>query len=185
MSKRRELLTGFASRWLLMDGLLPCEGRSLPLGQLRGISPHAGDRRSPPCLASPHLPTGATHPRATGSRGPRQATGGPLGRMCRKAWGCTPAAWGVRTRPGGACATLGVPAFGVWLGILRPRKGLTPGGADKAWLQALALPISPQGTGPPLRQGEGKAAPRTPGHWAGAGFQSSLLTRTWRGAAPR
>jgi len=33
---------------------------------------------------------------------------------------------------------------------------------DKAWLRASASSVSPQGMGPPLRQGEGKVAPSTP-----------------------
>ena len=123
--------------------------------------------RAPPRLASPRLTTGAARVSLALRHGQPQSSPGPgspllLGR-------------GDADKPRGALLLGGcghglgvhVPPWGyqhlecgwAWRGL---GGGLPTPGADKAWLRASALPVSPQGSGPPLRQGEGKTAPSTP-----------------------
>lgn len=166
MSKRRELLTGFASRRLLTEPICyPARDAPFPCGQLRGILPHAGGRRYPPCPTSPRLATGAAHVSPALRHKLPQALPGygrplPLGRGAADKPGGSLLLGGVRTRPGGAPATLGLPTFGVWLGLARPRRGAASWGGGQGPAPGLSLTRLPSGCGgatPGSRRGDGSS----------------------------
>lgn len=123
------------------------------------INPHASPHLRLTTRAA-HVSSGLASRAAAGLARPREAMAAWEG-TCRQTWGGA-------LLLGGCLHGLGVhvPPWGnqhleCGCGLTRPRRGVAAWGVDKAWLQASALLVFPQGAGPPLRQGEGKAAPST------------------------